>query len=310
MALFVSITLKKEKHRMTGIMLCLILAIDIPEVPAVDCPLDYSNPPNNYYRHTVLKFQEKLTNSGLNNTKTPVSSDQNSCFIDISRNDLSITNSTVYIDTRDTKNKDEFTHNTISVPVAMVKNKHFLRNKEIMLIHDSYNYYTIAKLCDELKQSGIAKASILIGGINTWNKLNQDDSPQTRAGLMHIQARELYSLSLEGMWVVVELIDSGSPTRSGNLHRIKKENVSKLQKRLNKIINEYTNRLKHPPNILIANSDGKGYTGISKSLNVKDAVNIFYLEGGIVGFNSFSEKHSNISNKKLYDQTSPNECAR
>ena len=310
MALFVSITCKKEKHRITGIMLCLILAVCFPEVPAVDCPLDYSNPASTYYRHTVLKFHEKLTNSGLNKNKTPVLSDRNSCFTDLSENDLSKTDTTVYIDTRNSKKKDDFANNTISVPLAMLKNKLFLRNKEITLIHDSHNYYTIADLCNELKHSGIPEISIFVGGMNIWNKHNQGNALLTHPGLMYLKARDLYSLSLEGMWVVLEIINGGSPISSGNLHQIKKENVSNLKARLNEIINEYTNKFEHAPNILIADNDGKGYTGISKSLDMKDAVNIFYLEGGTSGFNSFSEKHSNLSNKRLYEQTSPKECAK
>jgi hypothetical protein len=278
-----------------------------PTVFSSSCESDPEK--KNHAHGNVAGFHEKLIDNGLNDIKTPISSDQLGCFNNLFDFDPAGISDMIFVDTRGTATqKNRIAHNAIAIPVSLLPRKTFLLKKHVILIHDSYDYYTLLDTCVKMKNLGFKNLSVLTGGINRWDSISLEAN--SNAGLNLISPQDLYALSLNGMWSVFEITDTDNPIKPDNLTQINTADISKLQPVLDSSISQYARKHEHLPNVLIASQNGDDYSAISKTLTYPDFLNVFYLDGGVTGFNRFSKTHSALMNKKMRNEDNIPPCEK
>lgn len=189
----------------------------------------------------------------------------------------------VFIDTRlETEFKKFHIPNSLNIPLFAVKTKDFLKPADLILINEGYNYSQLEQECLNLRKAGF-KAWIFNGGLNYWkekagalegNAFAQEDLNKIPPEAFFLEK------NYEG-WIMINV-----------------DGAHDLD------INNLIQGAKNSPNdpfhfILIFNKAGNQYEKIEEAINKNGIANVFYLKGGLDGYEKYLKDKAAIPQTRV-----------
>jgi rhodanese-related sulfurtransferase len=190
---------------------------------------------------------------------------------------------------------------SINVPFYAVKTKSFLKAGESVLINEGYAYSDLESTCLSLRKSGF-KVWILAGGLNAWVKsgLPLEGGGLYKRELNKVSAREFFVEKNYRHWTLINISSpkkKTSETLPGSVY-LNKGNGGAFLKGFSKIMSQ---NQKDPLALaMIYSDDGKDYEKVALILKKSRFKNIFFLQGGLEGYNNYlKQKVSLHKGKKI-----------
>ena len=200
----------------------------------------------------------------------------------------------------DVRRPDEFAKysipQSINLPLYAIKTKLFLRNKQVILINEGFDYMMLAEEAQRLKQSGYS-VSILYGGLNAWQKSGTDLSGDVFAQeeIAIVSAQSLYRQKAFSNLKIIDVSKKPVENFNNGLSTIyvPLENLSgylityysQLRKASRKNTGEFQT-------LLIVNGRGSDYERIKQIVDKAEIQNVFYLTGGLLAYKQHIENVS------------------
>lgn len=205
---------------------------------------------------------------------------------------------------------------SINIPVHLVKTKLFLKSKKIILLSDGYEYVSMVKVCKELSEAGF-DAHVLEGGLISWLEEVKDARGLVKNEILYSMPPEiLHNESQYRSWIIIELTTESSPKLKQNFKTVYTfKNYPKVDG-VSDIIREMNTSKQNEQNLsfLVVDAEGKRFpefeqwrNDVVHELNIK---NLFYMAGGIAGFERFSGQQRAILNKREFTLSNPGGCVR
>lgn len=228
----------------------------------------------------------------LQSRRTVASGDENSCKVvsDVKE----ITGDSVLVDVSDSSQAADFGLNdVIGVPMHELKTKAFLRGRNLVLLDQAFRYYELIEECRLLKTLGFSKISVLAGGIGSLS-----GSPPT---VGRIGAADFHALRQKWRWLVFDLAGSGYASASGNLVNLgTKINKQLFSSKVGQAIEDFRAVNGFYPYALILDRQGRDYPFVLGSIAEKYRSRVFYLDGGIAGYQDFVLQQNTILEQKKH----------
>lgn len=175
---------------------------------------------------------------------------------------------------------------SLNMPLYAVKTKPFLKAKPLILINEGYAAKLLEQECRELNQNGF-NASCLQGGLNEWhiNKGPIEGDPFAIKNIRLVSPQTVFQENDAKKHIIIDI----SETKSKQGITLFPEAVHIPEHKTNKnvLCASVRDLIKKTPSILIFNQDGKGYDPVMKQLSDQGIGPVFYLEGGLSGYEQF-----------------------
>lgn len=201
---------------------------------------------------------------------------------------------------------------SINIPLYSLKTKTFLKDKSIILVSESVANAQLQRTCAKLNASNF-NARILFGGIKLWQEVGGQVTGNFfyLNSLKTITAADYYSSIGFSCWEVVDAsaaVDEKAgeffpeavsvPFVDGNnsfAKALQKANITKKRDRFS--------------SVLVINKNGTHYAKISDAVQLARLSNVYYLEGGLKGYQRFKQKLALMHNHKKGEKISQKKCA-
>ena len=202
---------------------------------------------------------------------------------------------------------------SINVPLFSIKTKNFLRGKPLLLVNEGYCTLQMQRTCAQLNRAGF-DVRILFGGLKMWWEKGgavMGDFFYLNS-LRSITPSHFHSIRKSVHWVVInrsgEPMDTLKELFPGASVFSFKGGGASLKKTLNSqpIFREKDQFFC----LLLINRDGTGYENIKVPDKAASVLNLFCLEGGIIGYQSFISKLSTMHNQKKRSKVKTEKCGQ
>lgn len=229
------------------------------------------------------------------------------CFISLSTMDkLRAQGSLHIVDVRSPEQFNRFhIANSINIPEYLIKTKNFLRQSHFVLVNEGRNLNSLRNTCEELRQSGFSNATVLEGGLFSWNANNRslEGDVEGSLSLNRLSASELFESRLSPNWFVIDVSSSDNkkdvikwlPAKVTTLPLTKKFNsVTAIMS----VIQEQR-KINHSSQILLIGNDDAAYERIDVQLKSKGmASGVLRLSGGIGSYREHIGKQLALWNQQ------------
>jgi len=185
---------------------------------------------------------------------------------------------------------------SINIPLHAVKTKTYLKLQPVVLVNNGYQYTLLEKECKNLKSKGF-KVKILKGGLNCWRQKGAPFAGDVFAQreLNKVSPRAFYQEKDFGNQVVIDV----SKTQNTKTKRLIAQAVhlpfsynpngksyARFSGKLNRIAKQKNNPFM---SVLVFNEHGNGYEKVEKTIEESGLNNVFYLKGGLKGYERYLE---------------------
>lgn len=208
--------------------------------------------------------------------------------------------------------------NSINIPEYLIKTKKFLRQSSFVLVNEGHNLNSLRNTCEELRQSGFSNATVLEGGLFSWNANNRslEGDIEGSLSLNRLSASELFESRQSPNWFVIDVssldkkkdVIKWLPTKVTTLPLTEKSNsVTAIMS----VIQEQ--RKKSPSSqILLIGNDDAAYERIDVQLTSKGMTSgVLRLSGGIGSYREHIGKQLALWNQqKMQNQPRKYEICR
>lgn len=186
---------------------------------------------------------------------------------------------------------------SIAMPLASIKNFPMLKGKKIVLVSDGLLNKEELGVVAGLGRDG-APVSLLEGGLGAWRQAGfklAGSAPQ--ATLNDITPERLCSSLGDGKWLALYFPDErkGAAVRPerdlllGSLETLVVDKSARQDAgRLKTMLGERDAKDKK---IVVFNDDGFGYGRLAPAVESAPSKGVYYLQGGVAGFNRFSNAY-------------------
>lgn len=214
----------------------------------------------------------------------------------------------------DLRGKDDFNRfripGSINSPAFAIKKKPLLESKPLVLANEGYSYIHVERECKILRGAGFT-VSILDGGLNAWRRIGGpiegEVFPQDE--LNKIPPQAFFEEKNYKHWIVIDISQSNAHDLIPGVVSIpySKDSESFVSE-INKVMREN----KNDPfcSILVASKKGDSYDEIEILLRNMEPKNIFFLIGGIEGYEDFLKKQVLVWRQGKSGKIRTNRCAR
>lgn len=189
---------------------------------------------------------------------------------------------------------------SVNIPLYALKTKNYLKTKNMVLANEGFSRTQIEKECESLIKLGF-NIKILNGGLTAWQKNgNSLDGDQFKAKKINmIKPVELF---LEKDFKNTFLIDISKKSSVFLKNIANSKHITANNKKSGNIktIEKYikSQKTEITLSVVITNENGKNYQLIKKQLTNSGDFNLFFLEGGRIGYRTFLEKNNRMHVKK------------
>jgi rhodanese-related sulfurtransferase len=187
---------------------------------------------------------------------------------------------------------------SINIPPSFIKTKTFLKDKILILVDEVYNRSQMDAQCLSLRAGGF-KAYILDGGFDSWREKGgvTEEAPFVRRGVREISAWTFFEENGFEDWLVIDVSRKRLSEKSIPYarHLQLSDRPEKVAAQLKEAAEE--NRGKIKVIVICDEKDGR-YEMISSIAENAGVKNIFYLQGGIEGYERFLRELALISGPK------------
>lgn len=197
----------------------------------------------------------------------------------------------------DVRNKKAYASHRIpgavNIPLFAVKQKGFLRQRNVVLMNEGRTHVDLLRACKELMANGFDSVKVLDGGIHSWITMNGAVEGNKTALVHHrvISSPEFVSALPERQWVVI-LLDG---IKKANFVSLADNKVIEYAGTMDQLVNILGNAFeKHGSKrhaVLLANQQGGNYQGITTLLKEHAVANVFLLDGGINEYQKYLSQH-------------------
>ena len=214
----------------------------------------------------------------------------------------------------DVRGKDDFNKfripGAISIPAFGIKNNPLLKSKNLILTNEGYCYTHLERECKSLKEAGFT-VLILDGGLNAWRRIGGpiegEVFPQDELNKVPPQA--FFEEKNYKHWIVINISQSSAQDLIPGVVSIPSSKDSKsFLSAINKVVRE--NKNDQFSSILIATQNGDGYDQIETLIRHIQFGNIFFLKGGIEGYEDFLKDQILVWKHGKTGTIKTNRCAR
>lgn len=190
----------------------------------------------------------------------------------------------------DIRSAEEFNHaripGSINIPLHFIRTKMFLKQTDVVLITDGYQYNRLENECRKLEELDF-KVSILSGGLNCWKQIDGH-----LEGDMWAHARfdmlTPHAFNLEKdyeHWVVIDV------SMDNSIKDVMPDAVSlpvaEDQPLTLKRIEKSIKKQEEPCCLLFVSEQGRDYENIERIVRKTKLKNVFFLEGGAAAYREF-----------------------
>lgn len=214
-----------------------------------------------------------------------------------------IEDDSVLVDVRSSSQVTEFElNNTVNVPVHELKTKKFLRKRNLVLLDEAFRYYELLEECRLLKTLGFSKISVLAEGA--------DSLAGSASSVDHIDPADFHALKQKWRWLIFDLTGNRYVSESTNLISLgSKPGKQLLSSRVEQGIENFYSRSGFYPHVLILDQDGGNYSLVLDAVAEKYRPHVFYLNGGMDGYQNFVVRQNTIlEQKKRINSRSASPC--
>lgn len=226
------------------------------------------------------------------------------CYLSAQRAEkLLINNQATFVDVRNSSAyKDYRIHQSINIPIHVLKTKQYLKRKKIVLVDDGSTYQHLEQACIDLRNDGFKQTYILSGGLSLWgsqhgslygNRLGQH-------ALQDITSEELFVEKNYSHFYVLDV----SAKQSSKSANIPKNNLIFSSGDIDDIKQEIKNvsAVSHagvPVTLIISDEDDSNYATMKHHLAEIKNINVFFLKEGWSGYKKFIGQQVAVWKRKL-----------
>lgn len=201
----------------------------------------------------------------------------------------------------------------INVALYSIKTKAFLKHKPILLIDEGYGSTEMQRTCSNLNAAGY-QARILFGGIKLWREIG---GPITGDffylnSLKKISPANYYYNSRKlGHWEIIDTSVKSSDAISETFPKAHQIPYGNEEDEFTKALRSLFNSKKRDrfSSVLVLNQDGKDYAKMEDDVEAARLSNVFFLEGGLSGYQQFIRKLAVMQNHEKGVKVNPRKCA-
>jgi len=198
--------------------------------------------------------------------------------------------SVTIIDTRAPSEFDKYRiPGSINMPAHAVKTKAFLKPHAFVLIDGNHTSAELENVCAELRRSGYPQASVVHGGLHSWQAhggVIEGDMVAARA-LSFVRPMELVQEQLLKDWLVIDV----SARKNPEIHKHFPGAISVPLNPSQKNDNALFSAIKGAAGkrILVVDEAGDSYMAVQGKLDARSRA-VLYLEGGLRGYLRFQRE--------------------
>ncbi|WP_321417242.1 rhodanese-like domain-containing protein [uncultured Desulfobacter sp.] len=214
----------------------------------------------------------------------------------------------------DVRNKADFESfripGSINLPLFAVKTKSMFKQASIVLLNEGYALSPLIRECEILREKGF-DAFVLFGGLTAWKNSNGliDGNYFEIKKVNQVPARIWFSERKTNCWISIDAsnytpLETAPPKLpQGKIIESLIVPFSGNGESFAKAFSQAVNDQERPGqlcSLLVFTKDGKDYGPIEKAL--KDFPNLFFLEDGLVGVDTFLKNQELAKNRKTIRQ--------
>lgn len=194
-------------------------------------------------------------------------------------------NEVLIIDVRSQKSYEKlYIPGSLNIPLFAIKTKPFLKNRPIILVNEGFGITPLETECRALREKGF-NAEALMGGIIAWDaqKAPLEGDPRFLAEFRLVSAN-LFQQEKNRAGLI--LVDASIPEPTKPIKPTQLiQPIKPVQ--LKTFISNNNQQKQSLQTVLIYNQDGAGYENIHYELEKAGIGPVFYLSGGMKGYNTF-----------------------
>ncbi len=182
---------------------------------------------------------------------------------------------------------------SINLPLFTLKNKSFLKKRNLVLINEGFDSGILVDEIDKLRHDGFKNIKILHGGLKSWrdNGGRLDGDFWAMQQLAYIHPKQLQTSSNAGYWKGIDISIKNSSalhnSAEGLTHIPLLENTNRFSEQINSLLPGDTTC---SPYIVLIDEQGEAYTGIEN--NLREQKHIYFLQGGLKGWRTYLQEQT------------------
>jgi len=204
---------------------------------------------------------------------------------------------------------------SMNIPIHAIKTKRYLKNKSIIIINEGYAYLPIVEECKKLTASGFKSVKILKGGLNAWLQAGGrlKGSGFSKQALQYIPPQAfsaddaVFNHNIMAIEFITKPVADFQQTIPGSSYLISNGQPEDMVDRINGLIK--SKGLDPLLYVVIAAEKNEDYVWLLKHAGKKIKEVIFFLEGEISGYQTFSNYQKRIWHPQPKKQTSNTLCS-
>ncbi|MDY6973850.1 MAG: rhodanese-like domain-containing protein [Thermodesulfobacteriota bacterium] len=201
---------------------------------------------------------------------------------------------------------------SINIPFFALKTKIFFKKRLLILINEGFGYSRLEQGCLQLRSAGFARVLILDGGLQLWNEKGAplEGDVFAKNEMNKVLPQDLFQERDCANLVAVDVSETATPEAGRLIPRAVsvpyggKDDFTGALKKIAAAREEAP-----ATNILIFNRTGKYAEGMERLIKEAGLKNIFYLQGGLAGYNTFLLQQAAIWRKEDNRKTVKKKCA-
>ncbi len=209
--------------------------------------------------------------------------------------------STVIIDTRRAGNYGLFhINNSINIKLYQIQTKNYLKNKNLIIVGNTFNEKSLLKTCMKLTDGGYKHVNILkdgaAGGVKYDHPPENDKVYKT---IYYLSPGDFRNIYFKKEYIVLNISGEANSVIQKDIPSVKVVTLSGSGHKLFKKIIKWVEENRMASKFILVDKNGKKYKSLHK-LNSKYSDNFFFfLDKGIDALNKYEINHLIAVKKKL-----------
>lgn len=201
---------------------------------------------------------------------------------------------------------------SINVPLHAVKTKTFLRSTPLILIDDGFPCDRLEDQCRRLRASGFM-SWLLEGGLNAWREAGapMEGEQVAQQELNRLSPQRLFEGRDHEHWVAIDIRGRKSSNERLPFARVIAPGSWEDPAAFLAHFAQFQKKEKdHPLQFFVVfNETGKQYERVEQTIASAGIRNVFYLNGGLAGYNTFLDQSRAILENKDQSRRAFHRCS-
>lgn len=201
---------------------------------------------------------------------------------------------------------------SINVPLHAVKTKTFLRSTPLILVDDGFPCDRLEDQCQRLRSSGFM-SWLLEGGLNAWREAGapMEGEQVAQHELNRLSPQRLFEGRDHEYWAAIDVRGRKGSNERLPFARVIAPGSWENPAAFSAYFVQFQKKEKgHPLQFFVVfNESGEQYERVEQAIASTGIRNIFYLNGGLAGYNTFLDQSRAILENKNQSQRASYRCS-